>query len=75
VDISPRRAKLGGLSRGMRSVDAPPPTPATAGGPVAGAQSAKVIANHVGCNIPHVSCVYQQVSGWYLEILCFDNGW
>jgi hypothetical protein len=28
-----------------------------AGGPVAGAQSAKVIANQVGCNTPHVTCV------------------
>jgi hypothetical protein len=33
--ISPRRAKLGGLARGMRSVDTPPPTPA-AGAPPAG---------------------------------------
>jgi hypothetical protein len=38
VAISPRRAELGGLSRGMRrSVDTPPPTPAPpAAGPVAG---------------------------------------
>jgi hypothetical protein len=35
VAISPRRAKSGGLSRGMRSVDTPPPTPA-AGAPPAG---------------------------------------
>jgi hypothetical protein len=33
--ISPRRAKLGGLPRGMRSVGTPPPTPA-AGAPPAG---------------------------------------
>jgi hypothetical protein len=32
---SPRRAKLGGLPLGMRSVDTPPPTP-TAGAPPAG---------------------------------------
>jgi hypothetical protein len=41
--ISPRSAMLGGLPRGMRSADTPPPTPAAgrrspAGGPVAGAQ-------------------------------------
>jgi hypothetical protein len=35
VAISPRRAKWGVLSRGMRSVDTPPPTPA-AGAPPAG---------------------------------------
>jgi hypothetical protein len=35
VDISPRRAKLGGLSRGMRSVGTPPPISA-AGAPPAG---------------------------------------
>ena len=34
--ISPRRAKLGGVPRGMRSAEAPPPIPV--GGPVAGAQ-------------------------------------
>jgi hypothetical protein len=34
-EISPRRAKLGDLPRGMRSVDAPPPTSA-AGAPPAG---------------------------------------
>jgi hypothetical protein len=33
--ISPRRAKLGAVARGMRSVDTPPPTPA-AGAPPAG---------------------------------------
>jgi hypothetical protein len=33
--ISPRRAKSGGLYRGMRSVDTPPPAPA-AGAPPAG---------------------------------------
>jgi hypothetical protein len=41
VAISPRRAKLVGVPRGMRSADSPPPTPAAgrcpAGGPVAGA--------------------------------------
>ena len=35
VTISPRRAELGGLSRGMRSVGTPPPGPA-AGAPPAG---------------------------------------
>jgi hypothetical protein len=35
VGISPRRAKLGGVPRGVRSADAPPPTPA-AGAPPAG---------------------------------------
>jgi hypothetical protein len=35
VAISPRRAKLGGFPRGMRSADIPPPTPA-AGSPPAG---------------------------------------
>jgi hypothetical protein len=35
VAISPRRAKLGGLSRGVRSVGTPPPAPA-AGAPPAG---------------------------------------
>jgi hypothetical protein len=35
VDISLRRAKLGGVSRGMRSADTPPPIPA-AGAPPAG---------------------------------------
>jgi hypothetical protein len=35
VLISPRRAKWGGLPRGMRSADSPPPTPAT-GAPPAG---------------------------------------
>jgi hypothetical protein len=36
VAISPRRAKLGGLSRGMRSVDTPPPSTPAAGAPPAG---------------------------------------
>jgi hypothetical protein len=33
--LPPRRAKLGGLPRGMRSAETPPPTPA-AGAPPAG---------------------------------------
>jgi hypothetical protein len=33
--ISPRRAKLGGVARGMRSAGTPPPTPAD-GAPPAG---------------------------------------
>jgi hypothetical protein len=42
VAISPRRAKLGGVPRGVRSADTPPPTPTAgapppAAGPVAGA--------------------------------------
>jgi hypothetical protein len=73
VAISPRRAKWG--SGGVCPAGCARPTPLPAdprrwrtagGGPVAGAQSAKVIVNHVGSTIPHVPCVYQQVSGYIL---------
>jgi hypothetical protein len=61
----------GGLPRGMRSADAPRPSAdprrwRTTGGPVAGAQSAKAVVSHGGSMIPHVSCIYQQVSGYIL---------
>jgi hypothetical protein len=52
--------------RDVRSVETPPADPRRwrpAGGSVAGAQSAKVIVSHVESMIPHVSCVYQQITG------------
>jgi hypothetical protein len=47
VDTSPRRAKFGGVSRGMRSAGTPPPTPTpAAGGPVAGAGLGMELFDH-----------------------------
>jgi hypothetical protein len=51
VTTSPRRTKLGGLPRGMRSADTPPPPPA-ASAPPAGLwqeplESTKAIVNQV----------------------------
>jgi hypothetical protein len=58
--LAPPRQVGGGVPGGMRSVDTPPPLRRPpprrwrpAGGPVAGAQSAKIVVNQVGCNIPH----------------------
>jgi hypothetical protein len=55
VAISPRRAKLGGLPRGMRSAETPPPIP-TAGAPPAGPWQELVwqfaLQRPVGCDIP-----------------------
>ena len=52
MTISPRRAKSGGLPRGIRSADTPPPAPA-AGAPPAGPWQepnwAYSYVNHVGC--------------------------
>jgi hypothetical protein len=76
VAISPRRAKWGGLPRGMRSADIPTPTPA-AGAPPAGPWQEPnwvyYAVTCVGCNIPHVSCAYQQVSGYILAGTMWAN--
>jgi hypothetical protein len=53
--ISPRRAKLGGVTRGMRSAGTPPPNPAD-GAPLAGPWQELIwqfaLQRLVGCNIP-----------------------
>jgi hypothetical protein len=62
VAISPRRAKLGGLSRGMRSAGTPPPTPA-AGAPPAGPwQEPNWVYSYVS---PHM--VNDNIAGYRLE--------
>jgi hypothetical protein len=71
VAISPRRAKWWGVPpRDALGRHPPPPTPA-AGAPPAGPwQEPNLpklsLTDHVGSMIPHVSCIYQQVSGYIL---------
>ena len=62
VAISPRRAKPGGLPRGMRSADTPPPAPA-AGAPPAGPwQEPNWVYSYVS---PHM--VNDNIAGYRLE--------
>jgi hypothetical protein len=51
VAISPRRAKLGGVPRGMRSADTPPPIPAAVAPPAGPWQ--ELIWQFAGCDLDH----------------------
>jgi hypothetical protein len=70
VTTSPRRVKWVCVPRGMRSVVGRHPSAdprrrwCPAGGPVAGAQSSKVIANQVGSVIPRV--VNDNLAGYWI---------